>query len=682
MFSVPNLQEVTMLQEDYSAALIMLSIVIASGAAYTALFLNQRIEQNGFFPKVFWLVLSSIAMGLGIWSMHFIGMRALSLPVSMEYNNFLTLLSMAVAVLASYLAFHFANSSKQNKFSFLVVGLVMGLGIAAMHYLGMAAMVSEARYYYEPGTFILSILIAIAVSNIAMYIFLFFKKNASNMWTRILTAVLMGLAISSMHYTGMYSVNYYVPGTFIGAHHPMHHMDSTFTIIVAVGIFNLFIIVGLMSLLDRYVDYRLNYYDALTLFPNQRQFDKDTNHLKTTGTLAMIQLQNLEQLNNQYGYTFGDRVVKAVSEQIMKLKVPKFKIYRFEGNRLALYSFNDQDYQGIKTLLAEIAELLKNPVEIDAYPIGVDVLCSISGSKQQEVRELLLNNLAVLRHREYNQGSYVIEFEPKIHTYNVERQLIEDIDRAMENDELFLMYQPKIQSHSKKVTGLEALVRWHHPENGMISPGVFIPVIESSGEKIFDVTDWIIKNVCQQISQWLKDGVEFEQVAINIPGSYITSSRLFDVMTENLVNYHIPTKHIELEITETSVVHDIKNAITAINRFREIGLSVALDDFGTGLSSLSYLKKMPISTIKIDKSFVDGIPSSEKDSAVLKSIITLSDSLKLKVVIEGVETEEQFQFLSSMKEAPLIQGYYFSAPLKANDFIDWAQNRLAPHKYG
>ncbi|RHW36176.1 EAL domain-containing protein [Lysinibacillus yapensis] len=680
MFSIPNSQEITILQENYSVALVILSIVIACCASYTALFLNQRIEENGFFPKIFWLFLSSLAMGLGIWSMHFIGMSALELPVAMKYNNFLTILSIIVAVIASYIALYFANSSNQRRFSFLLVGVVMGLGIAAMHYLGMKAMETEARYYYEPWSFVLSIAIAIVVSNIAMYIFLFFKKNKSNSWIKIVTAILMGLAISSMHYTGMVSVKFYVQGTQPEAHGmSIHHMDSAFIILVAAGIFNLFIIAGLMSLLDRYVDYRLNHYDALTLFPNQRQFEKDTNYLETTGSLAIFQIQNLENLTNQYGYLFGDKVVKAVSERIIRKKMNHFKVYRVEGNRLAIFSSNHKDYGALKALVERVTEGLKQPIEIEPYSIAMETICAISTSEKLTVRELLMNNLAVLQHSRNEFESTVIEFDPKVHTYNVERQLIEDIDRAMKNDELFLVYQPKIQTHSEKVSGLEALVRWHHPVNGMIPPGVFIPVIESAGGKIFDVTDWIIKKVCQQIAGWIKEGIEFEQVAINIPGSYITSCRLFDVITANLVHYNIPTRHIELEITETSVVYDIKNAITAINRFREIGLSVALDDFGTGLSSLSHLKKMPISTIKIDKSFVDGIPCSEKDSAVLRSIVALSSSLNLKIVIEGVETEEQYNFLSAMKEAPLIQGYYFSKPLKAKDYIDWTKQRMVPN---
>lgn len=675
MFSLPDSQNVSILYGDYSVPLVVLSVFIACCASYTALFMNQRIQENGFFPKPFWLVLSSVAMGLGIWSMHFIGMSAFMLPVPMENDLVLTIISVLPAIVASYIAFDFANKSQQSAIPYSFIGIVIGIGIASMHYLGMAAMKSEAKYYYKPGLFILSIIIAIIVSMVAMYVFATLRKYMGNQLIKIITAILLGLAISSMHYTGMAAVVFYVEGPLkVGNHNHIFHMDLSVVVLGAVGI--LFIIVGLTALLERFVDYRLKYYDALTLFPNQRQFEKDTSNLKTIGSLSILQIQDLEKWINQYGYVFGDKVIKAVGKVLENNKLHSCKIYRIEGNRFAIYAFNDHRLEKLRGLMESITSNLKEPIQIDDYAIEVDTVCAISSSKNKEsVLELLSNNLAVLHDQASSCEKDVIEFDPTIHTYNLDRQIVEDIEKAMVNNELFLVYQPKVQSHTKKVSGLEALVRWKHPENGMISPGIFIPIVEAAGNIIFDLTDWIIEHVCWQISQWLQEDIEFEQVSINIPGSYITSSRLYEVVTLNLEKYKVDSKYIELEITETSVVHDIKHAITAIKKFREIGLSVALDDFGTGLSSLSYLKRMPISTIKIDKSFVDEISNSEKDFAVLKSIIKLSNSLNLKIVIEGVETEEQYNFIYSMEEAPLIQGYYFSRPLTSQEFINWTNER-------
>lgn len=171
-----------------------------------------------------------------------------------------------------------------------------------------------------------------------------------------------------------------------------------------------------------------------------------------------------------------------------------------------------------------------------------------------------------------------------------------------------------------------------------------------------------------------------KEVSINIPGQYITSQRLMDVLKESVAKYGIDSHQLELEITETSVINNIENAIISIGEFRKFGFNIALDDFGTGLSSLSYLKRLPITTVKIDKSFVDGVPESEKDSAIIKAIIVLCHSLNMKVVIEGVETEEQITFLTCMPEKPGIQGYYYSPPLKKMTLLNGCKNFIRERK--
>ena len=218
--------------------------------------------------------------------------------------------------------------------------------------------------------------------------------------------------------------------------------------------------------------------------------------------------------------------------------------------------------------------------------------------------------------------------------------------------------------------GVETLLRWNHPVYGMLSPGVFIPILENH-DRMMDVTDWIIKLVCRQISIWNAEEIPFGQVAINIPGQYVTSPRLLQVLKRTLNDYNIKPAQLELEITETSFVKNIAEAMRAVSIFRQEGFSVALDDFGTGVSSLSYLKQMPISTLKIDKSFIDEIPHSKKDSSIIQAIIRLGESLDLSIVFEGVETKEQVEFLVATCKDPIIQGYYFAKPMMPEELQEW-----------
>ncbi|ATP41238.1 oxygen sensor protein DosP [Solibacillus sp. R5-41] len=684
MFELPASADIHIIEGEYSAPLVLLSFVIAFCASYTALFINRRIQGNGFFHKNIWLVLASLAMGLGVWSMHFIGMSAFELPINMEYHIGITVLSMVPAIIASYLAFYFANSKNKKLFSYIVAGIFMGLGISLMHYLGMAAMKIDAYYVYKPIIFTVSILIAIAASFAALYIFSVVKNFMDRIFVKVVAALLLAIAITSMHYTGMQAIQFYVIGEsalhLVDGTEP-HSMNIMFLIIfVTVGISSLFILAFLTSRLDKYVEYRLQNFDGLTQLPNQKQFADDQKSDKDTHLVAIIHIHNLEKYNSSYGYYFVDEMIKTIYELIDRLLPESTKMYRTEANRFTIVSSTMEQSQHLHVLLERVCAVLMHPLVIDERTITVDMVCAVSKSTvKQPIQELFSNAIAVLQAPITEFKHEVIEFNPDIHTFNFENQLSLDIYTAMKNDDLFLVYQPKVDPNHDSLVGLEALIRWNHPVFGMVSPGIFIPVLEET-KKISDVTDWIIEKVCEQIDQWDKLNIPFQQVSINIPGLYITSPRLSDTLKLILLKYHVKPDQLELEITETSVIHDIQSAILAVSKFRKKGFSVALDDFGTGLSSLSYLKEIPISTIKIDKSFVDGVPESIKDAAILKSIITLCYSLDLNVVIEGVETEPQLEFIQKMDKKPIVQGYYYSKPLTAEEFREWMNGQLVEKK--
>ncbi|MCH1626436.1 bifunctional diguanylate cyclase/phosphodiesterase [Ferdinandcohnia quinoae] len=674
MFSQPDSTKVFILHGEYSAPIVILSILIACFASFTALSMNERIQQNSFFHRSFWRALASIAMGLGIWSMHFIGMSAYMLPLPMKFDLFLTILSMLPAVFSSYIAFVIANSRKRTQWSYVFAGMIMGIGIAAMHYVGMAAMKMDAQYTYKPWIFLASIGVAIIVSYIALYVFSTMQRLMGNWLIKVVTSLLMGGAVATMHYIGMEAVIFYTKDPIKHGLHEMQNMDMYSLILgVTIGIFVLFIISGLSSFLDRYVDYRLTYFDPLTLMPNRRQFEKKLEYSYSFGSLAVIHLHNLEQWNSRRGYMFGDNIIKVVADIIIRLKPESASVYRIEGNRFAIFTFDSRNIKQLKISMERIASILMKPIEVENQRLIIEMVCAISTSQASEkVGTLFLNTIAVLQHSTIEYNHEVIEYDPTIHTYALKRNLVHDIDRAIRNNELFLVYQPKISSHSKEILGVEALLRWNHPIYGHISPGIFIPILEEYN-KMYDVTDWVINQVCYQISKWIQDGISAWQVAINIPGPYVTSPRLMNILKESVTNNNFSSSYLELEITETSVINNIESAIKAIEEFREFGFSVALDDFGTGVSSLSYLKRLPITTLKIDKSFVDGVPNSEKDSAIVKAIITLCHSLNLKVVIEGVESKDQVLYLRSMSENPTIQGYFFTPPLREGEFVKWAE---------
>ncbi|OES46612.1 bifunctional diguanylate cyclase/phosphodiesterase [Domibacillus iocasae] len=658
------------LSGHHSVPFVLLSIFIACLASYTALSMNKRVSRNSFLHRSIWLILASMAMGFGVWSMHFIGMSAFSLPVAISYNHIWTFLSIVPPVFASFLAFYSLSRPKQSLSTFIFAGLMMGFGIALMHYLGMAAMLMEAVYMYNIWLFLLSIAIAILVSFVALYIFSNLQRLMEKRRIQIVTALLMGTAISSMHYTGMAAMSFYASPDSLMKGHVSHTDMAMLTTLVSIGMFLLLSALLFSSIMDRYIDYRMSYFDGLTGLPNRRQFEKILNKPSESRNLAIWHFHNFEKMNSGYGYAFGDRVIQRIACELREAHPGFTDLYRIEGNRFAFLA-EGVEPDIFRQAMEAITLKWRKPFLVEEKWIDLSSVCAISFIEGADTHDqLYANTMAVLEHPLTAYANHVISYDPAVHTFSFEQEVLKSLDRAMKEDELFLVYQPKISADSYRLNGFEALIRWRHPVYGLLSPEIFIPILEQH-HRIDDVTDWVIDRVARQISEWGKSGKHSQKVAVNIPGEYITSSRLLAVLKKTLDYYHVDPRQIELELTETSVVQSSESAIRAISLFREQGFSVALDDFGTGISSLSFLRQMPITTLKIDKSFVDGVPQSEKDSAILDAIITLGQSLNLDIVIEGVETAEQVLFLVTTARSLTIQGYYYAKPMTPDELAEW-----------
>ncbi len=673
VFKLPQM-DLLEIQGEYSIPIISLSIIIACLASFTALSMNKRAQRNSFFHHKFWISLAAIAMGFGIWSMHFVGMAAFSLPVKMTYDNLLTFVSILPAMFASYLAFYIANRPKKSLWISLTAGLFMGLGISIMHYVGMIAMKMDAIFVYDVKLFVLSIVVAIGASFIALSVFSSLNYYMENYLIQSMTAIILGLAVSSMHFIGMFAIRYYTSPDYNFM--PMSVHAASNKIIVTSVTAGMTILLGLLflsSVVDRYVRYRTNYYDSLTILPNRRQFERVLESPNKNHALAIWHIHGMEKVNREHGYLVGDKVLQHISRLMMHVNPPMTEVYRIEGNRFAFLKRNAENDEVFYDAMVKVAEVLKKPISIGPKKILISAVCGWQSVKNENDKHNLYSNvLSVLNYPMIKFAHEVIRYNPHIHTFTFEREIANDVGRAMLNHEMYLVYQPKINGKTFEVKGVETLLRWNHPSYGHLSPAVFIPILEEN-ERMLDVTDWIIEKACMQIAEWKAEGYSFGMVAINIPGQYVTSSRLLKMLKQMVHKYSLSPSMLELEITETSFVENLEKAMRAVNILRKEGFSVALDDFGTGVSSLSYLRKIPISTLKIDKSFVDEVPSSSKDSSIIQAIIALGSSLDLSIVFEGVETKEQKTFLISTCEEPIIQGYYFAKPMVSIDLIKWRQ---------
>ncbi|WP_338751166.1 putative bifunctional diguanylate cyclase/phosphodiesterase [Bacillus sp. FJAT-52991] len=672
MFLTPSTAQYDVLQGEYSIPIIALSVLIAWAAAYTSLSMGERSHKSSFFHQNLWLVLAATSMGIGIWSMHFVGMNALALPVYIHYDRILIVVSILSTMLASFLAFYVSSRSRRTKKTYLITGLVMGTGISVMHYVGMAAMKMEGVIYsYDIGLSIASFLLAVFVSCVALYLFYMLQHQSERFLIRIAIALILGLAISIVCVTEMAGVTFYVPNDYLLMNGESQWMDVLFLVkSVSASIALLLCLFLFSSMLDRYAEHQLRYFDSLTKLPNRRRFERNITNF-SYGALAVWHLHDLESLNRAHGYTFVDEVIQEMSHLLTSTKPPLIDLYRLDGHRFAYVARDSKGVYALQKAMERTAELLKQPILIKEQQVKLQTVCAFAiSSIDEKSLDLYSQVMAVLSHPTIRFQHEIIYYDPVVHNQSFAQSIMDDVERAMAENELYVVYQPKVSTAMQKMIGVEALLRWEHPEHGFLSPAVFIPILEKH-DRMMDVTDWLIDQVCQQIQAWQTNRKHNWPVAINIPGNYVTSPRLLNYLMGRMECYQIDPQYLELEITETSFVKTIDGAIEAVNKFREKGLAVALDDFGTGVSSLSYLKKIPISTLKIDKSFVDDVPQSEKDAAIIQSIISLGESLKLNVVIEGVETKEQVDYLATTCNSLAIQGYYYSKPLKAPEVVEW-----------
>ena len=411
--------------------------------------------------------------------------------------------------------------------------------------------------------------------------------------------------------------------------------------------------------------------DSLTGLPNRSLFLDRLSHAiaysrrnKTLFALLFIDLDNFKNVNDTLGHTIGDKMLVNIAKRLKGCVRDVDTVARLGGDEFTVLLENIKTTNEVGVCANKILARLAEPMEIEAIHLKTTPSIGIGmypahGNDQETI--LKNADLAMYSAKEKGKNNYQF-FTEDMTSLAHERINIENKLRdAIDNDQLTLYYQPKVFSVTGEIVGFEALIRWIHPEDGMISPGAFIPVAEETG-LILSLGDWIIEEAIQQAKLWSEINPNGAQIAVNISAKQFMSEYLPDRIAELLEKYDLHPKYLELEITEGTLMENMHHTIQALKRLRDMGLVISLDDFGTGYSSLSYLKEFPVNKLKIDQSFVRDITTDPSDASIVASIITLAHNLGLNVVAEGCETIEQLKFIRSY-HCEQVQGYLFSRPL-------------------
>ena len=416
----------------------------------------------------------------------------------------------------------------------------------------------------------------------------------------------------------------------------------------------------------------MSYYDDITGIPNRKMFIKKFEELINNNSNSKSQLgiiffdiDNFKNINDTYGYEVGDEMLLKLCERIENILDGRHTFARFGGDEFVIAFSNIITDKEISEFLDELLLRLRKPFEVNNKKIYCTISIGVSVYPKDSNRlDILLKTADMALHSAKEEGKNRYKFFD-IHISNILKRQYEiekALRTAIENNEIFMVFQPKISINGEKVNGFEALVRWVNSELGFISPAEFIPIAESSG-LIIDLGKYIIEESFRKCSELCCSNKSNFHIAINISDIQLREEGFISFVSEMLEKYNISPEYIEFEITEGVIMQSVVKNIELLIELKRLGVSIALDDFGTGYSSLSYLKRLPIDVLKIDKSFVDGIGVDEKSEYIAESIIKLSHSLNLRVVAEGVETKEQLGYLNKMK-CDVAQGYYFSKPEK------------------
>lgn len=692
-----------MLIGHYTYSLVLISVLVAILASYTTLDLAGRIASASGRARMLWVCGGALSMGVGIWSMHFIGMLAFTLPIPLAYDIPLTLLSLLITIFTSGLALWLVSHDRVPVLNIVFGAFVMGLGSSTMHYTGMAAMRMQPGIDYDPTLFGLSLVIAVAASAAALSIAVRLRKETPYVrLARSGAAVIMGFAILGMHYTAMTAANF-PAGSFCGAIPGGLHPDGLDKLVLITSLTVLGITL-LTSVLDARMAARtaqlslslkeanreltqLALHDNLTGLPNRillaDRIDQAMHKVDAQGgmfALMFLDLDGFKPVNDAFGHHVGDQLLRAVAVRMRENFHRHDTLARIGGDEFVLLVELDDGEEAVSVASRQVA-LVSQPFSVQDHDLQVTVSIGISlypgnGRTQQE---LLMNADAAMYHAKSAGKNGYSFFDASMNTNaRNQLQLLQDLRLALREGQFCLHYQPKFSADTHRPIGAEALMRWNHPQLGLLMPDTFMGLAEKTG-LIIPIGEWVLNEACRQMKRWYDAGYTDWRIAVNLSALQFSHVGLVETVTDALATHGLPANCLTLEITETTAMSDADASMTVLQKLSDMDVDLSIDDFGTGYSSLMYLKRLPANELKIDRGFVRDLEHDSDDAAIVSAIVALGQALNLRIVAEGVETASQQSFLTRLG-CDSLQGFLLGYPLPPERFmadIEASRRRLS-----
>ncbi|WP_295473542.1 EAL domain-containing protein [uncultured Pseudomonas sp.] len=681
---------------SHNIFLVALAFGVICAACYATMDVAERaVNVEVTRHRRVWKCLAALCLAGGVWAMHFISMLAFQAPLRLTFHMGITLASLLFVMFAGAVAVRSLGKPHLNTLDCLVSALLIGLGVSAMHYIGMAAVQSDAAQYYDPHLFTLSIMIAFLASLALLILPRLLRKNGGmfHQMFRYSISLFLGAGIMSMHMTGMHALSLVLPE---GAEMQLADTPNSQQLGLTIAAIMLLIVAGSISaamadkklqgkerdlqrvnnLLNQLDQAQMSlqqvaHYDPLTNLVNRRGFnqlfaEQLIEHATSHGMLAVmfLDIDHFKRINDSLGHDAGDELLKVIAERIRSATRVQDVVSRFGGDEFCIL-ISVPHYEEARHLAHRVMQKMKEPIALSGRRMVMTTSIGIAVfPRDGETSEELLKNADLALYQSKGNGrNRVTFFSPALKTRaSLELHLEEELRNALrEETGLQVFYQPIIDLRTGHVAKLEALVRWEHPEHGLLGPDRFIGIAEANG-LIAELDNWVLRRACKDLGALRLDGFDELVIAVNCSALNLSREELADEVKDALEQADVDPSRLELEVTENALMGNISNTIVLLKHIRSLGVSLSIDDFGTGYSSLAYLKHLPLDTLKIDRSFIQDVPKSSRDMEIVHAIIVMAHTLHLRVVTEGVETPAQLDFLSQYA-SDYVQGYLFSKPL-------------------
>lgn len=679
-----------MLNVSWDPVLIAISFLVAFIASFVALDSAGKIPLSSRKAALFWRIAGGVTLGIGIWSMHFIGMLAMKMPMIMSYHLWLTLGSLGVAVLASTLAINIAVPGKSlYPFRLILATLILSAGVVSMHYVGMAALMLKGGIIWDTRIVMLSVGIALIASGAALWLaFHLREKRKGIVINRIAAALVMGAAICAMHYTGMHAAHF----------HEMEHTlpggisELGLSIWVSVTTLCLLGLMLIISLVDshrhagrltdnlRQLNRQLELqarFDALTGLANRNQMDMrmlDCLHSallnKKQFAVIFFDIDHFKRVNDTWGHNVGDELLIHIARRVTARLTREMTLARLGGDAFILL-VPECDDDKLNDLLCALLDDIRRPLSVCGHTLNITASAGVSLYPQhgETLHELKLKADSAMHHvKQESRNGWAVYRAEMSTAVPAKPAFLQELAQALEREQFELWYQPTYLADQNTIHGFEALLRWRHPEQGVLLPNLFLSSLEQTG-LIVPVGNWAIEAACRQLSFWTEQGFGQWTLSFNLSPVQFEQQDIFQVISSTLQKYNLAPSRLILEVTESTALKNLDRSIELLNAFNQAGITVSIDDFGTGYSNLLMLSVLPAKELKIDKSFVSSMLENGKSRKLVETIINIARTMEMNVVAEGIETEEQQAVLASLG-CDYLQGFLFSRPLPAEQ-VPW-----------